>query len=478
MVAAAHPDAVRVGAEVLRGGGSAVDAAIAVNAALGVCEPTACGIGGDLFALVWDGALHGLNASGRAPAKIDVKQMRLDGPESWTVPGCVDGWFELHARFGRRPMRELLAPAIRMAREGVAIPPVIASHWRPCDKPGFAETFTPANPFRNPTLADTYSLLVERDAFYHGPIAEEIVDFSRVCRGFFTMQDFEDHRSDWVPPISTDYRGATVWELGPNTQGATALQMLNMMETFDLRAMGRDSADFWHAMVEIKKLAFEDRATCLADITKPYARRRAALIDMKRAAERVTSGFEGGTTYIAVGDEGGMMVSLIQSNYTGFGSGYCVSGFGLQNRGALFNLDASHPNCLAPRKRPFHTIIPAFATRGGEPWLAFGVMGGAFQPQGHAQILANLLDFDMGLQEAGDAPRFAHDGSSEPTGSRMRGGGVLHLEPGIPAAAELARRGHRIEPGGYFGGYQAVARTRDGYEGASESRKDGVALGY
>ena len=379
-------------------------------------------------------------------------------------------------------MRDLLAPAIAMAREGVTIPPVIAEQWARgvCDKPGFAETFTPAAVFRNPRLADTYSLLVERNAFYHGPIAEEIVDFSRACGGFFTMQDFEDHRSDWVPPISTTYRGVTVWELPPNTQGATALQMLNMMETFDLRAMGRDSADFWHAMVEVKKLAFEDRATCLADITMPYALRRAGLIDMRRAAVRVASGFEGGTTYIAVGDEGGMMVSLIQSNYTGFGSGYCVSGFGLQNRGALFNLDPSHPNCLVPRKRPFHTIIPAFATRDGEPWLAFGVMGGAFQPQGHAQILANLLDFDMGLQAAGDAPRFAHDGSSEPTGTRMREGGVLHLESGVPerVRAELARRGHRIEPGGYFGGYQAVARTAAGYEGATESRKDGIALGY
>ncbi len=526
MVAAAHPLAVQIGIDVLKRGGSAVDAAIAVNAALGFLEPVSCGIGGDLFALVWDaksGRLYGLNASGRAPAALRASDVPagpdgtipLHSPYAWTVPGAVDGWFELHGRFGRLPMREILAPAILAALEGEPVPQTIAAAWERGgrafrDKPGFAAVFLPAGRppaegelFRNPALARAYEAIAAggRAAFYEGPIAEAILDLSRRSGGFFAREDLASHRSEWVDPISTTYRGVTVWELPPNGQGLAALQMLNILETLDLRAMGRESVRFWHAMVEAKKLAFEDRARWYADpsfvrvpirelLSKDYARARASLLNPSRAASRVDAGnpalSEGETTYLATADSEGNMVSLIQSNYTGFGSGYTVEewGFGLQNRGALFDLREGAPNALEPGKRPFHTIIPAFATREGKPWLAFGVMGGDMQPQGHAQILVNLIDFGMNLQEAGDAPRFYHTGSSEPTGTRMTTGGTLHLESGVPPELrrELARLGHRIveiSPAA-FGGYQAIARdpATGVYAGATESRKDGMAAGY
>ncbi len=335
-----------------------------------------------------------------------------------------------------------------------------------------------------------------RDAFYRGSIARDIVAFSEANGGYFTAEDLANHKSEWVDPVSTTYRGVEVFELPPNGQGIAALQMLNILERFDLRAMGRDSADFWHTMIEAKKLAFEDRARYYADpatndvpvtalIAKDYAARQAALIDPARAATRVdVPALESGdTTFLAVADREGNMVALIQSNYTGFGSGHVVAGFGMQNRGSLFNLDPAHPNALAPGKRPFHTIIPAFATRDGKPWMAFGVMGGAMQPQGHAQIIVNLVDFDMDLQQAGDAARFRHTGSSQPTGLTMTDGGTVSLEPGISQAVadELARRGHVITRNkGTFGGYQAVATdpARGVLSGATESRKDGVAIGY
>ncbi len=543
MVAAAHPLAVQIGVDVLKQGGSAVDAAIAVNAALGFLEPVACGIGGDLFALVWDAKtqrLYGINASGRAPAAITPDKVTPaaaaaapattaaatpaaapDGtvppysPYAWTVPGTVDGWFELHRRFGRLPMKDVLAPAIRAAREGEPVPKIIAGAWQRGaavfgDKPGFAEVFLPGGRapregeiFRNPALARAYELLAKdgADAFYRGPIAASIVAFSKANGGFFAPQDFAGHRSEWVEPLAATYRSVTIHELPPNGQGLAALQILNVLETFDLRALGRDSADFWHTFVEAKKLVFEDRARFYADpaaagvkvpvaglLSKDYARERAKLIDPLRAARRLDAGRPAGadTTYLAVGDADGNMVSLIQSNYTGFGSGYCVAewGFGLHNRGAQFSLTAGAPNVLAGGKRPFHTIIPAFATRGGKPWLAFGVMGGDMQPQGHAQVVVNLVDFGMDLQEAGDAPRFYHQGSSEPTGTVMTDGGTLALESGVPAEVrrELLRRGHRLQdaPPAGFGGYQAVARdpATGVYSGASESRKDGCAMGY
>ena len=525
MVAAAHPQAVRIGVEILKQGGSAVDAAIAVNAALGFLEPTANGIGGDLFAIVWDaetGRLYGLNASGRAPASLTADKVPAEedgtiplySPYAWTIPGTVDGWFTLHEKFGALPMKELLAPAIRAARDGEPVPEVIAAAWERSarvfrDKPGFASTFLPdgraprvGETFRNPDLAKSLELIAEHgaDAFYRGAIAQAIVAFSEKHGGFIAKEDLADHHSDWVEPVSTTYRGVELWELPPNGQGIAALQMLNILESFDLSGMGRDSVDFWHVMVEAKKLAFEDRARFYADpefaevpvewlISKEYGRERAALIDMKRAARRVEAGHpplsEGDTTFLCTADAKGNMVSLIQSNYTGFGSGYVVEGwgFGIQDRGGLFNLDPDSANYLEPGKRPFHTIIPAFATRDGKPWMAFGVMGGDMQPQGHVQVLVNLLDFEMNLQEAGDAARYYHGGSSEPTGTLMTTGGVLSLETGVSAQIrrDLAKRGHRIaETVGRYGGYQAIVRDPETgvYAGATESRKDGCALGY
>ena len=526
MVAAAHPLAVQIGVDILRRGGSAVDAAIAVNAALAFMEPVSCGLGGDLFAMVWDpakGELTGLNGSGQAPRRLTRElvppaedgTIPLYSPYSWTVPGCVDGWFALHARYGRLPMAEVLAPAIAAARDGAPVPQVIAGAWRSGERvfresPGFAEVFLPGGRaplegevFANPALARTLEQIARggRDAFYRGPISERLVDYSRAHGGFFTAEDFAAHRSDWVEPIAVSYRGVTVYELPPNGQGLAALQILRMLEPHDLAALGRDNPDLWHLLIEAKKLAYADRARFYADpefadvpvaslLSADYARRRAALIDMKRAARTVDPGdprlAEGDTTYLATADESGMMVSLIQSNYTGFGSGYVVPelGFGLQDRGALFSLEADHPNALEPGKRPFHTIIPAFMAERGTPNLAFGVMGGDMQPQGHVQIVVNLVDFGMNLQEAGDAPRFRHTGSQEPTGTRMTDGGVVSLESGVAAEVrrELLRRGHRLQEasGSAFGGYQAIRRDPASgvYAGASESRKDGAAAGY
>ncbi|MEK7330197.1 MAG: gamma-glutamyltransferase family protein, partial [Candidatus Eisenbacteria bacterium] len=410
----------------------------------------------------------------------------------------------------------VLAPAIRYAEEGFPLSPVIAENWasgirRNADKPGFKEVFMPGGRapregelFRNPELAKTLRLLAEkgRDAYYKGPIADAIVRFSKANGGFFAPEDFARHHSTWDAPISTDYRGYRVWELPPPGQGLAALQLLNLLENFDLKAMGRGSADFWHLMVEAKKLAFADRARYYADpafakvpveqlLSKEYAKKRATLIDMQHAALTDTPGEVAmlnrkETTYLCAADDSGLMVSLIQSNYTGFGSGYVVPdlGFGLQNRGGCFALKEGHPNRLEPGKRPFHTIIPAFVTKDGQPLMAFGLMGGDMQPQGHAQVIVNLVDFGMNLQEAGDAIRYHHSGSSEPTGTVMLDGGVQHIEDGLPAALldELKRRGHVLkpEPVGSYGGYQAIWRdpTTGIYAGATEKRKDGCALGY
>lgn len=526
MVAAAQPLAVQIGVDVLKRGGSAVDAAIAVNAALALMEPVSCGLGGDLFALVWDpksGVLHGLDGSGRAPKSLTIgtipaepnMTIPLHTPYAWTVPGCADGWFALHTRFGRLPMADLLGPTITYARQGFPVTQVIAGAWERAtrvfgDKPGFAAVFMPSGAapregdlFANPALARTLETLARdgRDAFYKGSIAAAIVEYSRAHGGFFTADDLAEHTSDWVQPSSTTYRGHDLWELPPAGQGLAALQILNILENYDLKGMGRDNADFWHVLIEAKKLAYEDRARFYADpkfasvpmmdlLDKAYARRQSLRIRMDRAARAIepsTPHVRGGdTTFLATADSSGMMVALIQSNYTGFGSGYVIPelGFGLQNRGALFALDPAHPNALQPGKRPFHTIIPAFLGKAGVPLMAFGVMGGDMQPQGHVQIVVNVVDFGMNLQEAGDAPRFHHTGSSEPTGTVMSDGGVLHLESGVPADVrrELLRRGHRIveTTGTTFGGYQAIWRDpRTGvYFGATESRKDGCAMGY
>jgi gamma-glutamyltranspeptidase/glutathione hydrolase len=516
MVAAAHPLAVQIGVDVLKKGGSAVDAAIAVNAALGLMEPMSCGIGGDLFAIVWDARtahLYGLNASGRAPAGLTADKVPADAdgtmpsstPHTWTVPGAVDGWYELHGKFGRLPMADLLAPAIAAARDGVPAPQVIAAMWGGGERlhraqPGFAPIYLPGGHapregevFRNPALADSYEAIARggRDAFYRGSIARDIVAFSKDNGGFFSEDDFARHRSDWVDPVSTDYRGVQVFELPPNTQGIAALQMLNILEGFDLKALGRDSPQFWHTMVEAKKLAYEDRARYIADpafakvpveglLAKDYARGRARLIDPGRAAARYEAGQpalnRGDTTYLAVADGDGNMVSLIQSNYAAFGSGIVApgTGFVLHNRGGLFTLDPASPNAPAGRKRPLHTIIPAFAQK-GDTRMAFGIMGGWNQAQAHAQFIADIADFKMNIQAALDAPRFSKYTFT---------GCDLFMENRFSQNArnELAVAGHKIELKGTFssvvGGGQAVQRdfaTGVNY-GASDPRKDGEAI--
>jgi len=523
--ATSHPQATRVAVDVLRRGGSAVDAAIAANAMLCVCEPTGCGIGGDLFAIVWDAEakeLHGLNASGRSPSGLTrewfleqgYQSIPKHGPLPISVPGCVDGWFELHGKFGALAMEEVLQPAIEAAKGGVPVPQTIAAYWRMGvpdrqDQPGFREVFMPwgrgpqaGELFRNPALAATLKQIAQggRDAFYMGNIAKVMAAFVQEHGGFLSEQDLKAHRSEWIEPVSTNYRGYDVWELPPNGQGIAALQILNLIEPYDVAAMGHQSAEWVHLFVEAKKLVYEDRARYYADmdfakvpveqlISREYADERRRLIDMDKASRVVPAGDakleKGDTVYLSVADKDGNMVSLIQSNFRGLGSGVCPPelGFGLQNRGELFNLEAGHANTYAPGKRPFHTIIPAFVTKDGEPFLSFGVMGGAMQPQGHVQILVNMLDFGMNLQEAGDAARIRHDRSSQPTGQRMADGGEVFLESAFSAevVAALRGKGHlvTVKPGG-FGGYQAVMWLADQkvWAAASESRKDGHASGY
>jgi len=542
MACTSQPLATQVAIDILKKGGSAVDAAIAANAMLGLVEPTGCGIGGDLFAIVWDGEarrLVGYNGSGRSPYAMSLEQLRaavravptsapasskpvpdaslmipMTGPLPITVPGCVDGWFALHAKFGKLPMRDVLAPAIEYARQGAPISDTIAYYWsrggvRLKDQPNFAKTYLtrgrgPATGerFVNGDLASTYQLLASggRDAYYKGPLAKRLDAFCQENGCALRLRDFAEHRGDWVEPVSTKYRGFDVWELPPPGQGIAALQMLNILSAFDLRKMGHNSGEYLHTMIEAKKLAYEDRARYYFDpafgkvpvaelISMQYAATRRTLIDPEKASVRLEAGNprlgQGDTIYLTVADKDRNMVSLIQSNYGGFGSGLVPTGMGfcLQNRGALFCLDANHPNAYAPHKRPFHTIIPAFVTRGNRPWLSFGVMGGDMQPQGHVQVLCNILDFEMNLQEAGDAARFHHVGSSEPTGSVMTDGGRVLLESGISedARADLKRRGHQLgtDRGGY-GGYQAIRfdAEKDVYIGASESRTDGQAAGY
>ncbi|MFT5476303.1 MAG: gamma-glutamyltranspeptidase/glutathione hydrolase [Planctomycetota bacterium] len=525
MAATSQPLATQVALDILKQGGSAVDAAIAANAMLGLVEPTGNGLGGDLFAIVWDEEaqrLFGLNASGRSPASLTIEEFQKRalesvpkrGPLPVSVPGCADGWFELHGKFGKLSMEQVLAPAIRYAREGAPITELIAYYWaKNAEKlakyDGFSETFMPdghvlakGELFRNPRLANTLELLAKegRDAFYKGEIAGRIADYMKRQGGFLTREDLAAHTSQWVEPVSTSYRGYDVWELPPNGQGIAALQMLNVLEAYDLRSMGFMSAEFVHTFVEAKKLAFEDRARSYADpdffdvpltrlLSKEYAAKRRALIDPQHAAKSFPSGNpaleEGDTIYLTVADAAGNMVSLIQSNYRGMGSGMTPDGLGfiLQNRGELFDLQPGRANSYAPRKRPFHTIIPAFITKDGKPLVSFGVMGGATQPQAHVLIVVNLIDFDMNLQEAGDAPRALHRGSSQPTGEVMSDGGVVLLESGHewPAVRGLLERGHKVQWDlGSYGGYQAIRRdaAHGVWIGASESRKDGQAAGY
>ncbi len=522
MAATSQPLATQVAIDILKKGGSAVDAAIAANATLGLVEPTGNGVGGDLFAIVWDAKtrkLYGLNASGRSPYSLTLahfKELGLEyvparGPLPVTVPGCVDGWFELHGRFGKLPMKTILQPAITYARDGFPLSDLIAYYWQRSvpvlqDYEGFKETFMPApkagEVFKNPNLADTLERIAQggRDAFYKGDIARTIDAFMKRVGGFLSYQDLADHQSEWVEPVSTDYRGYTVWELPPNGQGIAALQILNILEGYDIKGMGFGSRDYIHCFVEAKKLVFEDRAKFYADpafndipvrqlISKEYAGERRKLIDPNRAAKRYDAGNpllnKGDTIYLTVADGDGNMVSLIQSNYLGMGSGLAPDGLGFifQDRGALFSLQEGQFNTYAPHKRPFHTIIPAFITKDGKPFMSFGVMGGAAQPQMHVQIVVNIVDFGMDVQEAGDAPRILHLGSSQPTGQTMTDGGTVYLETGFDyeTVRELVKAGHRVQYDvGDFGGYQAIRYDEQNrvYYGASESRKDGQAAGY
>jgi len=523
MAATSHPLATQIALDILKKGGSAVDAAIAANAALGLMEPTGSGIGGDLFAIVWDAEsekLYGLNASGRSPQDITLEYFKKEGldripaygPLPVTVPGCVDGWFELHKKFGKLDMKHILSPAIHYAENGFPVTELIAyylqlSSYRFKDYPNFKETYMPGGKalekgdiFKNPDLAETYRTIAQggSDAFYSGEIAETIGKFIQEQGGFLSADDLRAHKSEWVEPVSANYRGYDVWELPPNGQGIAALQILNILEAYDIKAMGFGSVDYIHYFTEAKKLAFEDRAKHYADpdfvnlpteelISKEYAEKRRKLIKQYRAARAYPAGEleQGNTIYLTTADKDGNMVSLIQSNYRGMGSGMVPPGLGfmLQDRGEMFSLQKGHPNVLEPRKRPFHTIIPAFITKDGKPWVSFGVMGGAMQPQGHAQIVVNLVDFGMNLQEAGDAPRMRHIGSSQPTDEVMTDGGDLQLESGFEyqVIRELLHRGHKVSFGsGGYGGYQAIMydALKGVYYGASESRKDGQAAGY
>ncbi|MBN2237387.1 MAG: gamma-glutamyltransferase [Bacteroidales bacterium] len=521
MAATSQPLATQVALDILKSGGNAMDAAIAANAVLGLVEPTGNGMGGDLFAIIWDAKtqkLYGLNASGRSPYDLSLEYFLENGydkipalgPLPVSVPGAVDGWFEINKKFGSMKMKDILQPAINYANNGFPVTELIAYYWNGSRGlarfPGFKETFMPdgkapakGEVFKNPRLAKTFETIAKggRDAFYKGEIAEKIVKYVREQGGFLSMRDFVDHHSDWVEPISVNYRGYDVWELPPNGQGTAALQMLNILENYDIASMGFGSDEYMHTFIEAKKLAFEDRAKYYSDmdfnkipieelISKEYAKERQALIKERSARSYPAGELEmGNTIYMTVADAQGNMVSLIQSNYRGMGSGMTPGdlGFILQDRGELFSLDKDHMNVFEPHKRPFHTIIPAFITKDGKPYISFGLMGGAMQPQGHVQIVVNLVDFGMNLQEAGDAPRIRHEGSSQPTGEVMTDGGVVNLESGFSFETinALMSRGHKIQfsKGGY-GGYQAILWDEKNkvYYGASESRKDGQAAGY
>ena len=523
MAATSQPLATQVALDVMKNGGNAIDAAIAANALLGLVEPTGNGLGGDLFAIVWDAKtkkIYGLNASGRSPKSLSLEWFAQNGHQSIpshgplpvTVPGAVDGWFMLHDRFGKKPMNELLKPTIDYAKEGFPVSQLIAYYWNRSIPllerwPGFSEQFTiegraPAEGeiWKNPGLAKTLQSIADggRDAFYKGDIAKTIANYMEKNGGFLSYEDLSSHTGNWVDPVSTNYRGYDVWELPPNGQGIAALQILNIMELFDISSMDHDSAEYVHLFTEVKKLVFEDRAKYYADpefnkipvttlISKDYAQKRSDLLNLDRAANTYPSGKlleEGDTIYLTTADKDGNMVSLIQSNYRGMGSGMTPDGLGfvLQDRGEMFSLEEGHFNQFEGGKRPFHTIIPAFVTKGGLPWMSFGLMGGAMQPQGHAQIVINMIDFEMDIQAAGDAPRIHHTGSSEPTGEVMTNGGILNLETGYSyeTIRQLMRMGHEIQyANGPYGGYQAIHRAPNGvYWGATETRKDGHAAGY
>jgi len=526
MVATSQPLAAQVGLDVLKRGGNAIDAAIATDAAMGLMEPMSCGIGGDLYAIIWDAKtqkLYGLNASGRSPYRATreffagngLKEIPGAGPLSWSVPGCVDGWDVLQRRFGTLPLAQLLEPSIRYAEQGFPVTEVIAGYWHASEAklrkyPDSARTYLPdghapkaGDVFKNPSLARSYRDIAQRgrDGFYKGRIAEEIVHFSDKNEGLFSLKDFTDDEPTWVEPVSTRYRGYDVWEIPPPGQGIATLQMLNLLEGYDLKRLGAQSAEYWHLLLEAKKLAYADRAKYYADpafakipvnelISKPYAEQRRKLIQTDKALTHIEAGDpklgQSDTIYLCVVDKDRNCVSLIQSNYAGFGSGLVPGdlGFVLQNRGALFALDPAHLNTLEPHRRPFHTIIPALVTKEGKPWFVFGVMGGDMQPQGQVEVLCNLIDFDMNVQEAGEAPRLEHVGSATPTGRPAKAdGGTVEAERGIPEALvkELVARGHHVtRKRTNGGGYQGILidPVTNMLLGGSEARKDGCAVGY
>ena len=521
MVATSHPLATQIGLDILKQGGTAIDAAIAANIALGLMEPTGNGIGGDLFAIVWDAKtkkLHGLNASGPAPKNLSIEYFIENGlnkippygPLPVTVPGAVDGWVKLHEKFGKLEFKSLFEPTIEYAKKGFPVTELIAyyldrSKERFEDYPNFKDVWMkdgkmPAKGeiFKNPQLAETLKIIAEkgRDGFYKGHIANIMADFIQSQGGFLTYEDISSFHSEWTPPVSSNYRGYDVWELPPNGQGIAALQILNILENYDIQKMGLFSSEYIHLFTEAKKLAFADRAKYYADpnfskipvkqlISKSYAKDRLKLINPEKASKSDQAGVleSGDTIYLTVADQYGNMISLIQSNYRGMGSGMVPPGLGfmLQDRGELFSLNKNHKNALEGGKRPFHTIIPAFVTKDGKPFMSFGVMGGATQPQAHAQIIINMIDFGLNLQEAGDAPRIVHSGSSQPTDEIMTDGGTLSLESGFGKEIEdeLSSLGHKIKyQKGIFGGYQAIMLKDGVYYGASETRKDGQAAGY
>ena len=521
MVATSHPLATQIGLDILKQGGTAVDAAIAANIALGLMEPTGNGIGGDLFAIVWDAKtkeLHGLNASGPAPKNLSIDYFRQQGltkipsygPLPVTVPGAVDGWVKLHERFGKLKFESLFEPTIEYAIKGFPITETIAYYLDRSQKrfenyPNFNEVWVKNGKmpqkgeiFKNPQLANTLKTIAKkgREGFYEGTIAQTMAEFVQSQGGFLSYDDLAGFHSEWTPPVSTNYRGYDVWELPPNGQGIAALQILNILENYDLKGMGLYSSEYIHLFTEVKKIVFADRAKYYADphfadipvkelISKNYAKERAKLIDLNHVSATDEPGIlkSGDTIYLTVADKYGNMISLIQSNYRGMGSGMMPPGLGfmLQDRGELFSLDKNHRNSLLGGKRPFHTIIPAFVTKDGKPFMSFGVMGGATQPQAHAQIIINMVDFGLNLQEAGDAPRIVHSGSSQPTDEIMKDGGTLSLESGFGKTIEdkLTAIGHTIKyEKGIFGGYQAIMLKNGVYYGASETRKDGQAAGY
>ncbi len=523
MACTSQPLATQAALDILKQGGSAIDAAIAANAVNSVVEPANCGIGGDLFAIVWDAKtkkLYGLNASGKSPKSLTLEAMKkmghtkvpFFGPLAVSVPGCVDGWAELHGKFGKLPFEKLFDLAIGYAENGFPVTEIIAHEWKANadyfpENSDFERVFvkdgkTPAQGevFKNQALANSLKQIAKggRDAFYNGKIAKEIEVYMANNGGYLKASDLKEHRSEWVEPVSTNYRGYDLWELPPNGQGIAALQMLNILEEYDIKSMGYGSPEYLHLLIEAKKMAFEDRAKYYADpnfnkipveelISKEYAAKRRKLIDSNKAAEEYAPGVleSGETIYLTVADKEGNMISLIQSLFNGFGSTVTPPklGFPLQNRGELFTFEEGHFNKYEPGKRPFHTIIPAFVTKDGEPFMSYGVMGGAMQPQGHVQILINMVDFGMNIQEAGDVPRIRHSGSSQPTGSRMESGGIVNFEHGFEQETlrGLVQKGHfmKFSVGG-FGGYQAIMYDSKNkvYHGASESRLDGQASGY